>query len=223
MNFRALPPLTLKESFKCGVKKTFKFSGRSRRSEFWYFLMIVILELFIFTYSLIIIPFQNDIKNNAFIHSIMEILIIIKFILIHFQIFVFISLISSIVRRLHDVGKSCWYLLLIFIPLIGLFLIFLLLIKDSFQETNIFGDSPKYQNYRSDNLVNNYPSRPIIELEQINNQNINNARILRLDQNQLPIDIPINSSNFEIINNQNKINPPLVPNEDNQPGIYMYN
>ena len=223
MNFRALPPLTLKESFKCGVKKTFKFSGRSRRSEFWYFLMIIILELFIFTYSLIIIPFQNDIKNNAFIHSIMEILIIIKFILIHFQILVFISLISSIVRRLHDVGKSCWYLLLIFIPLIGLFLIFLLLIKDSFQETNIFGDSPKYQNYRSANLVNNYPSRPIIELEQINNQNINNARILRLDQNQFPIDIPINSSNFEIINNQNKINPPLVPNEDNQPGIYMYN
>ena len=80
----------------------------------------------------------TNLKNNAFIHSIMEILIIIKFILIHFQILVFISLISSIVRRLHDVGKSCWYLLLIFIPLIGLFLIFLLLIKDSFQETNIF-------------------------------------------------------------------------------------
>jgi len=226
MNFRALPPLTIKESFKCGVKKTFKFSGRSRRSEFCYFLMIICLEFIIFTIFLNEIPFENNIKNNKFIYLIVEILIIIKYILLDFQILVLISLISSMVRRLHDVGKSCWYFLLIFIPLFGLIYIFDLLIQDSFQEANKFGDSPKYQNYRTDNLVNDN-ARQIIELnqmEQLNNKNLSNPQILRLNQNQLPIDISINSSsNLQIINNKNQFNPPLVPNEDNQPGIYMYN
>lgn len=228
MDFRALPPLTVKESFKSSVLKTFKCSGRSRRSEFWNFCMIIILDFIIYVISLFTIPFENDIKNNDFISVIMDILITLRFLFIVFQIFVFISLISAIIRRLHDTGKSFRYCFFIFIPLFGLIFLFLFLIQDSFKETNIYGDSPKYQSYRADNLVNNHPAQQIIELnslnqpmEQMNNQNLNNPQILSLNQSQLPVIIPNNSSNFQILNNQNQIDPPLVPNEDNQPGIYI--
>ncbi len=201
MDFRALPPLTFKESIKSGVLKTFKCSGRSRRSEFWNFFMIIVLDLILYIISCFTIPVvENDIKNNKFISLIIFNLIVL------FQIFVFISLISSLIRRLHDIGKSFYYLFFIFIPLFGFIFLCLLLKQDSLKETNIYGDSPKYQSYRVDNLVNNHPAQQIIELssvnqpiEQINGQNVNDLQILRLNQ----------------------IDPPLVPNEDNQPGIYI--
>jgi uncharacterized membrane protein YhaH (DUF805 family) len=45
-------------------------------------------------------------------------------------------------RRLHDVGKSGWFMLISLIPVIGLYLIYLL-VQDSQEGTNIYGPNPK--------------------------------------------------------------------------------
>ncbi|GIS08088.1 MAG: aminopeptidase [Flavobacteriales bacterium] len=53
-----------------------------------------------------------------------------------YSLFIFIPALAVTVRRLHDVGKSGWMLLIIFIPLIGpIWLLYLLLQKgDSLNE-----------------------------------------------------------------------------------------
>ncbi|PWK46010.1 uncharacterized membrane protein YhaH (DUF805 family) [Pseudomonas sp. OV226] len=49
---------------------------------------------------------------------------------------------GALVRRLHDTGRSGWFCLLMFIPLVNLYLIYLL-VQDSQPSTNAYGVSPK--------------------------------------------------------------------------------
>ena len=49
---------------------------------------------------------------------------------------------GAAVRRLHDTDKSGWFVLISFIPIIGLFIIFLL-IGDGSKGKNRFGPKPK--------------------------------------------------------------------------------
>jgi uncharacterized membrane protein YhaH (DUF805 family) len=48
-----------------------------------------------------------------------------------------------VVRRLHDVGKSGWFYLIILIPLIGFIWILVLFCTDGVKEDNKWGSNPK--------------------------------------------------------------------------------
>jgi uncharacterized membrane protein YhaH (DUF805 family) len=54
----------------------------------------------------------------------------------------FIPLISLSVRRLHDIGKSGWWYLLIFIPVLGSLLLLFWAAKKSEDGENRFGSNP---------------------------------------------------------------------------------
>ena len=47
------------------------------------------------------------------------------------------------VRRLHDLGKSGWMLLIALIPLIGAIWLLVLMVTDSQQGSNKWGENPK--------------------------------------------------------------------------------
>ena len=47
------------------------------------------------------------------------------------------------VRRLHDVGRSGWWILISLIPLIGGIVIFVFMVLDSHEGENRFGPNPK--------------------------------------------------------------------------------
>ena len=51
-----------------------------------------------------------------------------------------------VVRRLHDVGKSGWFYLIILIPLIGFIWILVLFCTDGVKEDNKWGSNPKLIN-----------------------------------------------------------------------------
>jgi uncharacterized membrane protein YhaH (DUF805 family) len=51
-----------------------------------------------------------------------------------------------VVRRLHDVGKSGWFYLIILIPLIGFIWILVLFCTDGIKEDNKWGSNPKLIN-----------------------------------------------------------------------------
>ena len=90
------------------------FSGRARRQEYWY----------ICVWNLLfgIIPIVNTI----------------------WAMITIIPGLSLTVRRLHDIGKSGWWLFLSFIPVIGVIVIFIWTITDSVPYANEYGTSPKY-------------------------------------------------------------------------------
>jgi uncharacterized membrane protein YhaH (DUF805 family) len=51
-----------------------------------------------------------------------------------------------VIRRLHDVGKSGWFYLIILIPLIGFIWILVLFCTDGVKEDNKWGSNPKLIN-----------------------------------------------------------------------------
>jgi len=55
----------------------------------------------------------------------------------------FIPALAVIVRRLHDVGKSGWFYLIVLIPLIGLIWLFVLYCTEGQKQDNKWGPDPK--------------------------------------------------------------------------------
>tara|TARA_B100001996_G_C18190957_1_gene412129 strand:- start:5 stop:346 length:342 start_codon:yes stop_codon:yes gene_type:complete len=108
------------ESIKTCYKKFFDFSGRASKSEYWWF------QLYGFIIYGFLFVFQGDL---ALVFSILAIANTIP-------------LWAAAVRRLHDTDKSGWFVLLSFIPIVGLFIIFLL-IADGSKGKNRFGPKPK--------------------------------------------------------------------------------
>jgi uncharacterized membrane protein YhaH (DUF805 family) len=106
-------------------KKYAIFSGRSRRSEYWYFILFNFLASFA-------IGFIGGLVGLGFEFTT--------------QIYALVALIPGttvLVRRLHDVGKSGWMILIILIPIIGFIWMILLLTRDSEVGDNKYGPNPK--------------------------------------------------------------------------------
>nr|WP_321224747.1 DUF805 domain-containing protein [uncultured Psychroserpens sp.] len=99
------------------------FNGRARRKEYWMF----ILFHMIFTYGgLIVLGLIAAALDSPFILFI-----------VHIYLFaVLIPTIAVAVRRMHDVGKSGWYML---IPIYS----FILAITEGEKGTNQYGPDPK--------------------------------------------------------------------------------
>ncbi len=108
------------ESIQTCLSKIVTFEGRARRSEYWYF------SLFVFIISGVI----NLIFKGGLVPTILSILLSI-------------CSLSAEVRRLHDVGKSGWWLLLAAVPIIGWIILIVFMVKDSEAGENQYGPNPK--------------------------------------------------------------------------------
>jgi len=112
------------------IKQYADFSGRARRKEYWMF------ALFSFIFYIIAAIIDNvlgtDIDGVGY-----------GLFYILFALGIFIPSLAVGVRRLHDVGKSGWMLLIGLIPLIGWIWIFILTVSDSDQGDNKYGQNPK--------------------------------------------------------------------------------
>ena len=110
--------------------KYFNFSGRARRSEYWFFTLFTLLTSSFFIYFEGYMGiFPNT--DQAVLANIFSLLVIIPSIAVG-------------VRRLHDTNHSGWWYLLIVIPIIGWIVILIWLCKNSDEEDNRFGSNPKY-------------------------------------------------------------------------------
>ncbi len=112
-----------------GFRKAFHFQGRARRKEYWYFFLINILILFCLNF--VNVPILSSKRSVVRMFEI-------------YAIIIFIPRLSLAVRRLHDLGKSGFWILVELIPLGSLYL-FILFTNDSIPGTNKYGPSPKEQ------------------------------------------------------------------------------
>ena len=61
-----------------------------------------------------------------------------------YSLIILIPGLAVTIRRLHDTGKSGWYILVALIPIVGGIIVLYFLVQDSQQEQNEYGISPKY-------------------------------------------------------------------------------
>jgi uncharacterized membrane protein YhaH (DUF805 family) len=112
------------------LKQYADFSGRARRSEYWYFV------LFNMIFAIVAVVLDNilgtAIEGVGYgpIYGL-------------YVLAVLVPGLAVAVRRLHDVGKSGWMFLIGLIPLIGAIWLLVLFFTDSQPGTNKWGPNPK--------------------------------------------------------------------------------
>ncbi len=115
-------------SFVEAIKSVFTqyvgFSGRARRSEYWYFTLF---------YAIV----DGVLTGLGQASSAFSVIAGI------FALAVLLPSIAVSIRRLHDIGKSGWWLLISLIPVIGAIILIVFACKDSEPGDNAYGPNPK--------------------------------------------------------------------------------
>lgn len=106
------------------------FSGRARRKEYWMFVLFNV----IFAITAMILDNILGLAVEGFGYGPLYGL---------YAIAVLIPGLAVAVRRLHDIGKSGWMILVALIPLIGGIWLLVLLMTDSNPGENQYGPNPK--------------------------------------------------------------------------------
>ena len=113
------------------------FTGRATRSEYWFF----ILFNFIFAIAAMIIDnvlgttFKMNTINGAMTMP-------YGYVYVLYGLAVFLPGLALSVRRLHDVNKSGWFMLIGLIPFIGAIWLLVLFVTDSDPKDNEYGPNP---------------------------------------------------------------------------------
>ncbi len=110
------------------LKQYADFNGRARRKEYWMF----VLFNMIFSYSLAFIPLIIEVPELSILYTIYSFGVLIPYFAVG-------------VRRMHDAGKSGWFLL---IPIYNL----VLACTDSEEGDNKWGSNPKNPNTELDDI-----------------------------------------------------------------------
>jgi len=110
------------------LKNYVTFSGRARRQEYWMFALIN----FLISLALTIVEMVADLPQ------------ILSGL---YSLFVFLPSLAVAIRRLHDTGKSGWWFLIVFIPIVGAIILLVFMCLDSEEGTNQYGPNPKSAGY----------------------------------------------------------------------------
>jgi uncharacterized membrane protein YhaH (DUF805 family) len=112
------------------LKKYAVFSGRARRKEYWFFLLFNLIFLAVATILDSVLKLNFGRLPYGWIYTV-------------YAVAVIIPSLAVAIRRLHDVGKSGWWLLIALVPFIGAIWLLVLYVKDSQPGENAYGPNPK--------------------------------------------------------------------------------
>lgn len=112
--------------FKKGLRNYTNFSGRARRKEYWYFVLVQ-MGLVIIAMILDAIIFNSEIGLFYIVVA----------------LGLFLPGLAVTIRRLHDTSRSGWWFLISILPLIGSIILLVFLASDTKLETNQWGPPAK--------------------------------------------------------------------------------
>ena len=129
MNQNMINDVSYMDALKRGFKQYVTFSGRTSRSEFWRFMVCreIILDGLV-GFGLIVDMVLGN--TSAASDYAMVLLVILQ--------------LAITCRRLHDVGKSGLTFLLVFIPIVGIFVLLSNLVKKGDVSVNAYGGKTGY-------------------------------------------------------------------------------
>ena len=108
------------------LKKYAEFSGRARRKEYWMFALVNALVMFALL----------GLGMAARMFSVVYII---------YCLGTFIPSLAVGFRRIHDTGRSAWWLLVGLIPLVGAIVLLVFFCQDSAPGDNQYGPNPKLE------------------------------------------------------------------------------
>jgi uncharacterized membrane protein YhaH (DUF805 family) len=126
----ALPNPLISYWKKVVLENYANFTGRARRAEFWWYFLANVIISFVFNIldAVIGTGMGAGIGVLGLIYSLA----------------VLVPGLAVGVRRLHDTDKSGWWLLLVFIPIVGIIVLIVFWATDGTRGANDYGMSEKY-------------------------------------------------------------------------------
>jgi uncharacterized membrane protein YhaH (DUF805 family) len=118
------------ESISTGLRNYVTFTGRASRSELWYFILFVVIASIV---ANLIDYFVFGTGRNGSIGIVSAIV----------SLALLLPSIAVEVRRLHDLDRSGWWLLLALIPLIGAIILIVWFCMPGTPGANRFGEPPQ--------------------------------------------------------------------------------
>jgi uncharacterized membrane protein YhaH (DUF805 family) len=112
------------------------FKGRARRAEYWWFYL-----LFAIAYVALTIATDGFNEDPAFEPSGLQSIIALA--AGAAILAMLIPLMAVTVRRLHDIDRSGWWIVLSFVPLVGGLIVFVFTVLNGTPGPNRFGADPK--------------------------------------------------------------------------------
>jgi|SRR5690625_95496 len=112
------------------LKQYAVFTGRARRKEYWFFVLFNIIAFIILGFIDQTLGLPGFAPGWGLLSSLYWLAIIIPSV-------------AVAVRRLHDIGRTGWWLLLVFIPFIGSIVLIIFALLDSQPGPNQYGANPK--------------------------------------------------------------------------------
>ncbi len=107
--------MTFQQAVQTCFSKYVDFSGRARRSEYWWFVLAYVILAIV----------------SGFIHEYIYVIVVLAFIL---------PLLAAGARRLHDIGKSGWFLLIGLIPIVGGLVLLYFMVQPGQPDANAYGE-----------------------------------------------------------------------------------
>ena len=111
------------------LKKYAVFSGRARRKEYWMFTLFSTIIALVLGFIEGIVGIAPE-TNQSILVGI-------------YTLAVLIPSIAVSVRRLHDTGRSGWWVLIGLVPIIGVIVLIVFMVQDSNSGENLYGPNPK--------------------------------------------------------------------------------
>ena len=121
------------EYFIRAYKNFANFEGRDTRKQYWMFYLFYII------FYILCVIIDGVLYANGLVGE-------DGFLSIIYSLISFIPSISITTRRLHDIGKSGWWQLIMLIPLLGILIVFYWMAKEGMHEDNQYGPNPYTNN-----------------------------------------------------------------------------
>jgi uncharacterized membrane protein YhaH (DUF805 family) len=112
------------------LKKYAVFSGRARRMEFWYFVLFNLVVYIVLSLIDALLGTYNIVSGVGLLSGI-------------YSLAVLIPTLSLWVRRLHDIDRTGWWILINLIPLIGTIVLLVFALMPGTPGSNRYGPDPK--------------------------------------------------------------------------------
>ena len=123
----------MKWFIKC-FKQYIDFSGRARRKEYWMFVLFNLIFASVATAldNITGLTFSfNGVESSS------------GWISLIYSLVLFLPGLGVCVRRLHDIGKSGWFIFIALIPIVGAIWLIVLYCKEGDHGNNEYGPDPK--------------------------------------------------------------------------------
>ena len=112
------------------LKKYAVFSGRSRRKEYWYFVLFNIIVAIVLAGIDALLGTFNFTSSIGLLSGI-------------YGLAVIIPSLAVTVRRLHDIDRSGWWIFINLIPLLGAIVLLVFAVSEGTPGNNRYGPNPK--------------------------------------------------------------------------------